>query len=199
MLRNFTRSLIRIRHLSSQTEIASAVPSFRSKYSLDKLYPQSSLDITTAPKVPQNENGKFSGFIPLERLDIQYSRSSGPGGQNVNCVSTKVDLRFHLETADWIPDGTRPLLAKRAGNQINKDGFLVIKSDRTRSQQLNLADCLDKVRKIIYSAEASTPELPTAAALELGRRRQEKAARQRLQQKRMQSITKQGRQTPDYE
>nr|CAG4652333.1 EOG090X0JCO [Triops cancriformis] len=190
---------MRIRHISSQTENTSVLPSFRSKCSLDKLYPQSTLDITTSPKIPQNENGKFSGYIPLERLEIQYSRSSGPGGQNVNCVSTKVDLRFHLESAEWIPESTRALLPKRAANQINKDGYLVIKSDRTRSQQLNLADCLDKIRNMIYAAEASEPTLPSAASLELQRRRQEKAARQRLQQKRLHSLTKQGRQASDYD
>lgn len=53
---------------------------------------------------------KFSGYIPIEELDVTYSRSSGPGGQNVNCVDTKVDVRFKVETAKWIPEIVRSRL-----------------------------------------------------------------------------------------
>lgn len=53
---------------------------------------------------------KFSGYIPIEELDVTYSRSSGPGGQNVNCVDTKVDVRFKVEGAKWIPEVVRTRL-----------------------------------------------------------------------------------------
>lgn len=49
----------------------------------------------------------FNGYIPFEKLKITYSRSSGPGGQNGDKVDTKVDLRFHVQTADWIPQVVR--------------------------------------------------------------------------------------------
>lgn len=55
----------------------------------------------------QSIKNKFNGFIPINQLKITYSRSSGPGGQNVNCVDTKVDLRFHVATVDWISDETK--------------------------------------------------------------------------------------------
>lgn len=52
----------------------------------------------------------FTGYIPVEELDITYSTSSGPGGQNVNKVNTKVDLRFKVESAQWLNDEIRQKL-----------------------------------------------------------------------------------------
>lgn len=91
----------------------------------------------------------------LDKIEVNYSRSSGPGGQNVNCVSTKAEIRFHLATADWIPEPVRDKLAEKLKNQISRDGYFIIKSDRTRSQHLNLADGLDKLRNIIQAVAQS--------------------------------------------
>jgi peptidyl-tRNA hydrolase ICT1 len=52
----------------------------------------------------------FTGYIPIEELDITYSTSSGPGGQNVNKVNTKVDLRFKVESAKWLNEEVRQKL-----------------------------------------------------------------------------------------
>lgn len=62
---------------------------------------------------PNNNATKFSGFIPIDKLNITYSRSSGPGGQNVNTVSTKVDLRFNVENAEWLDQGIRSKLIEQ--------------------------------------------------------------------------------------
>ena len=86
---------------------------------------------------------------------MSYSRSSGPGGQNVNCVSTKAEIRFQIASADWIPDQIRSKLTEQMKNQITKEGYFITKSDRTRSQQLNLADAIDKLRNLIFSAAES--------------------------------------------
>lgn len=69
--------------------------SFKSAISLETLYPNSSLKLTTPTKTSNKDT--WNGYIPIKQLEITYSRSSGPGGQNVNKVNTKVDLRFHLQ------------------------------------------------------------------------------------------------------
>jgi len=56
------------------------------------------------------DNKIFTGYIPVEELDITYSTSSGPGGQNVNKVNTKVDLRFKIESAQWLNEEVRQKL-----------------------------------------------------------------------------------------
>lgn len=63
-------------------------------------------------KPPSNDE-RFNGYIPLDQLDITYSKSSGPGGQNVNKVNTKVDVRFHLQSANWIDEDTKAKLADK--------------------------------------------------------------------------------------
>ncbi|GFU11194.1 peptidyl-tRNA hydrolase ICT1, mitochondrial [Nephila pilipes] len=159
-----------------------AIRGFKSEYSLDRIYPKSSLDISKAKEMKSNP-GKFSGFVPLDKLQITYSRSSGPGGQNVNKVNTKVEVRFHVGTASWIPEVTREKLAQLHYNKITKEGFLVLRSDKTRLQTLNLADCMDKLRCYIREAEKPPPEvLPETLALR--KKRQEKAAAERLREKR---------------
>jgi len=63
-------------------------------------------------QVPDPE-AKFSGYIPLDKVQITYSGSSGPGGQNVNCVNTKVDLRFQVANATWLSEEIRTKLAEQ--------------------------------------------------------------------------------------
>ena len=103
--------------------------SYKSAISLDSLYPTSSLKLATPKKVwefsflrrlsnftlqPPNEGqDKFTGYIPIEELDITYSRSSGPGGQNVNKVNTKVEVRFNISSASWINDDLKSKLLEK--------------------------------------------------------------------------------------
>uniref|UniRef100_A0A1A9UH76 Large ribosomal subunit protein mL62 n=1 Tax=Glossina austeni TaxID=7395 RepID=A0A1A9UH76_GLOAU len=167
---------------------------FKSDLSLDKIYPNSRLKIFT-PNPPASTGDKFSGYIPLEKLNITYSRSSGPGGQHVNTVNTKVDLRFKLNEVDWIPEKTKQKLMIGLQNKITNEGYYVIKSDLTRSQQLNLADALEKLRSLIRQYEIETPP-PKEETLEKIRKRQLKSARERLFLKRQRSQTKIDRQSP---
>ncbi|KAJ9573879.1 hypothetical protein L9F63_008739 [Diploptera punctata] len=150
-------------------------------------------------QVPKDEKcPNFSGYIPIEKLDITYSRSSGPGGQNVDMVSTKVDLRFHVETADWLSPEIRQKLMEQHKTKITKDGFLVIRSDKTRFQQMNLADALERLRTLIRMIAIPPKEISPETAEKL-RKRREKAARLRLVEKRERSYTKQQRQAPDID
>ncbi|XP_037048154.1 peptidyl-tRNA hydrolase ICT1, mitochondrial [Bradysia coprophila] len=171
--------------------------SYKSDISLDVLYPQSRQTIFTPPPPPPKANNKFNGYIPINQLKITYSRSSGPGGQNVNCVDTKVDIRFHVASVDWLSDETKKLLVEKQRGRITKDGYFVIKNDATRFQQTNLADGLEAIRNIIRKVEQSTQSEPSPESVERHRRNHEKATRERLMIKRQRSMTKADRRGND--
>ncbi|XP_058124782.1 large ribosomal subunit protein mL62 [Anopheles ziemanni] len=192
----FRASLTRWPQSAKSFHVLGRQYSYKSDLALETIYPNSSLRLYTPPPPAAKNDGTFNGYIPLDKLSITYSRSSGPGGQNVNTVSTKVDLRFHLNTATWLPEQTRNRLTELQKGRITKDGYLVIKSELTRSQQLNTADALEKLRTYIRQAEQPVSLEPTAETVEKLRRRHEKAARERLAMKRKRSETKAFRQAP---
>ncbi|XP_077019891.1 large ribosomal subunit protein mL62 isoform X1 [Tamandua tetradactyla] len=164
-------------------------PEFQSIYSLDKLYPESK-GSDTAWKVP--DDARQANDIPIDRLTISYCRSSGPGGQNVNKVNSKAEVRFHLASADWIAEPVRQKMAMMHKNKINRSGELILTSEYSRYQFRNLADCLQKIRDMI--AEASqTPKEPSKEDAVLRRIRVENMNRERLRQKRIHSAIKTSR------
>lgn len=136
---------------------------------------------------------RFDGVIPIKNLVIDACRSSGPGGQNVNKRNTKVSISFHIKSADWLPEETRERLAEIHKNRIGKDGYLTIRSDKTRTQTLNQADCMDKLR--CYISEAEQPPEPELSleTIELRRAREERAAAERLKEKKIASMKRQMR------
>ncbi|KAK7079925.1 hypothetical protein SK128_017815 [Halocaridina rubra] len=134
----------------------------------------------------------------MEELQITYSKSSGPGGQNVNKINSKVDMRFHLQNAEWLTQPLKEKIYVKFKTSINAEGYLIVRSDKTRSQQLNLADALDKLRSMIHSAVYMPPP-PPIEAVERSRRRHEAAVRERLRQKKIRSTIKQDRQGPEVE
>jgi ribosome-associated protein len=90
--------------------------------------------------------------IPREKLTIRFARSGGPGGQNVNKVETKVEVRFLLDEADWISPRIRGRLRQMARRRMNSEGELVIRSSRFRSQARNLEDCIAKLSALLEAA-----------------------------------------------
>jgi len=85
-------------------------------------------------------------YIPLDRVEFSYARSSGPGGQNVNKVNTKAEIRFHVMSADWIPHEVRQRLMQYQNNKVSKEGELIVTSQEHRTQAKNKEDCLEKLR-----------------------------------------------------
>lgn len=142
--------------------------------------------------VAMNQAAKrFDGVIPIKKLIIDACRSSGPGGQHVNKKNTKVSVSFHLESADWLPDETKSRLADIHKSRITKEGFLTVRSDKTRAQTLNIADCMDRLRCFISEAEQPPPqELLSIETIETRRRNLERATAERLKEKRSRSLIK---------
>jgi ribosome-associated protein len=120
--------------------------------------------------------------IHIDENDIQeiFIRSSGPGGQNVNKVSTAVQLRYDLTTAN-LPEDVHQRLRRLAGKRINSEGVLIIEAKENRSQEQNRHAALDRLVAILKAA-AEKPKnrkktQPSAASkqrrLEKKRRRSE--------------------------
>lgn len=84
-----------------------------------------------------------------EEIDYEFVRSSGPGGQNVNKVSTAVQLRFDVANSPSLPEDVRARLEKIAYNRISASGVLLIDSRGTRSQLKNKEDALERLVRLI--------------------------------------------------
>jgi ribosome-associated protein len=82
----------------------------------------------------------------------------GKGGQNVNKVNSKVEIRFHVKTAHWIPEELRKSFEEKYSNRINSEGFFIVTSTKERSQQLNLKDCMQKIRLMLIEANYKQKE-----------------------------------------
>ena len=82
--------------------------------------------------------------VLLNYLNQSFCRSSGPGGQNVNKLNTKVELRFMIDKADWLPDFAKIRLQELRPQNISKGEFIVI-SQATRTQEQNVKDALQKL------------------------------------------------------
>ncbi|OMO97373.1 Peptide chain release factor class I/class II [Corchorus capsularis] len=95
--------------------------------------------------------------ITLDHVAVSFARSGGPGGQNVNKVNTKVDMRFNVKTAYWLSDRIRERIMQLEKNRINKDGEIVISSTKTRTQKGNIDDALAKLQAIIDAAAYVPP------------------------------------------
>jgi ribosome-associated protein len=124
--------------------------------------------------------------IPVDRLTVTHSRSGGPGGQNVNKVSSRVEVRFSLDAADWIPPEVRRRLRVLHRNRITKDGEFRVVCSNHRDQHRNLEDCLDRIRGFLRQA-AERPKFRVKTAPSRGSRER------RLREKRFRSERKRGR------
>ena len=125
-------------------------------------------------------------LIPENELTFTASRSGGPGGQNVNKVSSKVTLSFDLRGSAALSEEQKRKVMGALATRVNRDGVLQIVSQRTRSQELNRADALTRFAALLRRALT-----PRRARIET---RVPAAAKQRrLEEKRKHGLTKQTR------
>ena len=125
-------------------------------------------------------------FIDEGEIQLDFIRSSGPGGQNVNKVSTTVQLRFNVTESLSLSDEIRRRLIHIGGNKLTRDGILVITARRYRSQEQNRKDALQRlvnlIRKAALPRKTRRKSAPTAASKQ--RRLYDKRHRSRIKRQR---------------
>jgi len=92
--------------------------------------------------------------IPAGELRISFARSSGPGGQNVNKVESKVELRWTPAETRAVEEPERERLIRRLSGKLTQSGELLVNSSRTRDQVRNRDDARDKLARLVRSALA---------------------------------------------
>ena len=87
--------------------------------------------------------------IPTSEFEFTFMRSSGPGGQNVNKVSTKARLRWPVEQTESLPEAVKERFTKQYRSRLTNEGEMILTSQRYRDQAKNVGDCLLKLREMI--------------------------------------------------
>ena len=125
--------------------------------------------------------------IPDSELSFRYARSSGPGGQNVNKVATKVTLLFPVAESTALSEPQKELVRQALGNRISKDGILHVTSERHRTRSANQRDAVDRFAELLAAALRPRRRRRATRVPESSRRRRLEGKRRRGEKKRLRS------------
>ena len=124
--------------------------------------------------------------IPEDEIVFEVSTSSGPGGQNVNRVQTRVTLLFDAGASRALTEDDRTRIQDNLGTRISKAGILQVRSERHRSQAMNRADATERFIELLAGAlKQDAPRKKTRVSRAVKKRR--------LDEKKLRSIVKRGR------
>ena len=127
----------------------------------------------------------------LNELQFKAIRSSGPGGQNANKVSSKVELSFQIAASDGLTERQKKRLLLKLGNKLSKEGVLILQCDESRSQHKNKDLVIKRFFKLLEKSlivpKARKKSKPTRSSIE-----------KRLKSKKIASLKKINRSKPDY-
>ena len=130
----------------------------------------------------------FGMTIPARELAVAYSRSGGPGGQNVNKVETKATVRFDVAHSLAVPEWARPLLLERLGSRLTVSGELVVSSERHRSQAQNLSAARERLAELLRGAMVRPRERKATKPTAGSKRRHIESKRRRSSHKRQRRV-----------
>ena len=129
-------------------------------------------------------------IIGEDEVNLEFVRSSGPGGQNVNKVSTAVQLKFDIMSSPSLSAKVRHRLIQLAGTKVTKDKVLVLEASRFRSQEKNRQDALSRLAQLIREAiKEPKPRRKTKPTLASKRKRIESKKRKGLIKKMRRAVT----------
>jgi ribosome-associated protein len=127
--------------------------------------------------------------VPDNELEFEFTRSSGPGGQNVNRIQSAVQLRFRVQASQVLPPSVKNRLVRLAGNRMTGDGVLVIDARNHRTQARNRAEAVERLQALVDKASIRPKKRRATKPTKASKERRLRSKKARGQIKKLRSDT----------